>query len=437
MSRLGLLLSRLRASFWFLPALVVLASMIAATLLVELDDVRGSGLAEWSPRLFGASAEGSRAMLSAIATSMVTVAGVVFSITVVVLSQTSNQYSPRVLRTFMRDRPTQWVLGVFVGIFAYCLVVLRTVRGPEEGAFIPSIAVLGGMAYAFAGMAMLIYFIHHVAQSIQASSIVERIAEDTRAAIDHLFPQQLGEAPAEDGVRPVPSEWTPIAARKTGYVVSVDGDRLMRVAIDRDRIVRLAVSVGDFVVEGGLLLEIAGAASVDRTDADHLRHAVLVDRQRTHEQDAAFGLQQLVDVALKALSPGINDPSTACLCIDRLGALLGRLAGRRMPAAQRLEGGRLRVIAPAPEFARMLSLAFDQIVAHSRGDVQVLWRTVEALRTVASMAPPSRRTALAAMARALERALHDVKPRRRAAEPLRMLVALRGACAGDADGYRP
>lgn len=406
------LLQRLGASFWFLPALVVLTSMAAAMLLVELDVAGGRELAEWSPRLFGASAEGSRAMLSAIATSMITVAGVVFSITVVVLSQTSSQYSPRVLRNFMRDRPTQAVLGVFVGVFAYCLVVLRTVRGEDDsGGFIPSLAVLGGMAYAFAGIAMLIYFIHHVSQSIQASAILQRIADDTRHAIDHLFPDQLAQEPdaAAAAGAAAPRAWTPIHAKRSGYVVAVDTRSLLELARE-GRVVRLAPSVGDFVTEGTVLVELGGREPVTDATARRLRGCVQLDRQRTTEQDAGFGLQQLVDVAVKALSPGINDPTTATMCIDRLAALMARLALRRMPGSHRVENGRLLVIAPAPDFGPMLALAFEPLLAHCRGDAQVLLRLVQAVDVVQqATSDPGRRESLLRLLLAMRHELRGIR----------------------------
>lgn len=171
MSWLQALWIRLRSSLWFAPSLIVAASLVLAAALVEVQGSGSDELAEEWPRLLGASADGSREMLSAVATSMITVAGVVFSITVVALSLASSQYSPRILRHFMRDRTTQLVVGVFMGIFAYCLVVLRTIRGSDEFTFIPSIAVVGGMAYVLVAIGFLIYFIHHVANSIQASAI--------------------------------------------------------------------------------------------------------------------------------------------------------------------------------------------------------------------------------------------------------------------------
>lgn len=416
----------LRASFWLVPALVVLASMLAAVLLVEVDAWKPSELAAWSPRLFGASADGSRSMLSAIATSMVTVAGVVFSITIVALSLASSQYSPRVLRNFMRDRPTQWVLGVFVGIFAYCLVVLRTIRSSDEVAFIPSLAVLAGMAYAFAGIALLIFFIHHVARSIQASSIVQRIAHDTSAAIDHLFPEEIGVGAARaNGIAPLPAAWTAVDALSSGYVVSVDGERLMDFAVGSGRVVRLRPAVGDFVAQGSVLLEASGSVDLDAKRQRQLHDTVVLGHQRTVEQDAAFGLQQLVDVAVKALSPGINDPTTACMCVDQLGALLARLAARRLPQAERVQDGVLRVIAPSPDLAHLLALTLRPVLHHSRGDMQVLDRVVVALGTIGDRLPDARqRMALNAMLGETRRELKAVRPPGRAAAALRQLRTL-------------
>lgn len=415
MTRLRQLLEGLRESFWFIPAVVVLASMAAAALLIELDATDARSLAEWSPRLFGASAEGSRAMLSAIATSMITVAGVVFSITVVVLSQASAQYSPRVLRNFMRDRPTQAVLGVFVGVFAYCLVVLRTVRSADGGAFIPSLAVLGGMAYAFAAIATLIFFIHHVAQGIQAASIVQRIAEETRAAIDHLYPEKVAAPATHRAAARLPKDWAEVRAVRSGYVVSVDGGALVQAAVKHGRVVRLRPRVGDFVAEGGVLLELGGSEPPDHHQAARLRAAVLIGHQRTTTQDAAFGLQQLVDVAVKALSPGINDPTTASMCIDRLGALLARLAGRQFPDVNRVHEGELRLVLPAPDFGEFAGEVFRPLLAHCRGDVQVLEALVRALETAAgALSGPGRAETLLSLGRELRRQLGGVRPRGRA-----------------------
>lgn len=436
MNPLSSVVSSLRASLWFVPTLVVTLSIIVAVTLVETDALVGLKLAKQWPRLFGASAAGSRAMLSAVATSMMTVAGVVFSITIVALSLTSTQYSPRVLRNFMRDRPTQVVLGVFVGIFAYCMVVLRTIRGSDYGDFVPSLAVLGGLAYAFFGIAMLIFFIHHVAQSIQASSILTRISRDTMASIEEMFPEQVGHSDDDVEADPgrTPASWTRIDAVRSGYITAVDNDKVLKYAVEHDRVLRLSAATGDFVVEGACLLEISGDYAISDNEARKMRGWLQIGHQRTVEQDAAFGLQQMVDVAVKALSPGINDPTTACMCIDQLSALLARLASRHMPKPHRLADNRLRVIAPSPDFAAMLALTIDPIVFHSRGDLQVLARLLDALATIAGAARDTERQHQVARAcqviyRELQRAdppLRSVLLRRRArtfARSLRQGVA--------------
>ena len=437
MTRLRSFWIGLRASLWFVPSLIVLGSMLAAVLMSETDGRVGLELATRWPRLFGASADASRAILAAIATSMVTVAGVVFSITIVALSLTSTQYSPRVLRNFMRDRPTQVVLGVFMGIFAYCLIVLRTIRGADYGDFIPSLAVLAGMVYALAGVALLIYFIHHVAQSIQAASILARISHDTAGAIERLFPQDIGQPPADQAMAPLPRAWTAVRADQDGYVTGIDSDSVLQFAKDRDCIVRLAVATGAFVVAGSPVIELSGTDLLADGDARRLRGWVSLAPQRTVEQDAAFGLQQLVDVALKALSPGINDPTTACMCIDRLGALLAQLASRRIPDPYRMVQGRLRVIAPAPDFASLLKLAFDPVVAHSRGDLQVLSRLLDALGFVRqATADPQRHACLASATRNIYRELCRAEPLIRSAPARRrarlLERSLRKSSAGSA-----
>ncbi|MBC5783096.1 DUF2254 domain-containing protein [Ramlibacter sp. USB13] len=426
---------RLRASFWFTPALIVLASAALAALLVELDVRRDADLANWSPRLFGAGADGSRGMLTAIATSMVTVAGVVFSITIVTLSLTATQYSPRVLRSFMRDTPTQVVLGIFVGIFAYCLLVLRTIRGGDEGAFIPSFAVIGGMGYALVGIAVLIYFIHHVALSIQAASIIDRIATDTGAAIDLLFPQALGEDPPRDEATDVdlPVAWVPVPAHRSGYVQSVDGPGLLRLAARDDRVVRLCGGIGAYRSEGDALLQVSGGP-LGRTEEAALRACIGIGRQRTVEQDVAFGLEQLVDVALRALSPGVNDPSTARMCLHAIGTLLGRLAGRATPPPFRFADGQLRVVAPAADFGTLAAVALRPILHYGAADPDVMDSAVAALEAAFARAGNAeRRRALAMLAREFHPALARMRPRRAATQlraRLRGLQARMGSTAG-------
>ena len=361
-----------RYSFWFLPALYVLAAVVLAVVLVEADGRFPPDAFERWPRLFGAGAEGARGLLTSVASSMITVAGVVFSITLVALSLAYSQYTSRVLRNFLSDRMTQSVLGVFVGIFAYCLVVLRTIRGGSEGPFVPSVAVLVGLLLGFVGIGILIYFIHHISTSIQASHILAATTGETVRAIDHLFPDGVAEEGAAERPEPVDvGPWHCVPAVRTGYVQSLDTAGLLAFAGERQTVVRMERGVGQYVIEGERLASVLGTAPVD-DDLRRLRGLYAVGRQRTVEQDAAFGIRQIVDMALKALSPGVNDTTTAVMCIDHLTAILVRLSGRRIESRFRSEDGQLRLITCGPTYADMVGEAFDQIRQNADGNVAIL-----------------------------------------------------------------
>jgi uncharacterized membrane protein len=327
---------------------------------------------------------------------MITVAGVAFSITIVALSLTSSQFTSRILRNFMGDRRNQVVLGVFVGIFAYCLVVLRTIRAGDEGGFVPSLAVFGGLVLAFVGIGFLIFFIHHISVSIQASSIIATAAEETIAAVDHLFPEELGDNAEEDADgSPAASlagqTWTAVVARKTGYIESIDGDALLAWARKHETIVRMERGIGEFAVEGVPLVSVAGLAEPNGGASAEVNEIFVISRHRTVQQDAGFGIRQLVDIAMKALSPGVNDTTTAVMCVDYLGAIMARLARREIATAYRLDEGELRVIARSPCFESLLAEAFDQIRQNAEGNVAVLARQLQALEIVAGQTSSSRR----------------------------------------------
>jgi uncharacterized membrane protein len=392
MRRLRNLLLAARESFWFIPSLALLVAVLLGVLLVDVETT--VNLAERWPRLFGAAADGARGTLAAIAGSMITVAGVVFSVTVVALSLAADAYSPRVLRTFMHDRPTQIAFGVFVGVFAYCLVVLRTVRVADgDGAgFVPSVAVFGALVLALVAVWVLVYFIHHIAVTIQVSTILERIAAETRRAIDRLFPEPFGEDDDDAGEKALVAErdWRMLPALRSGYIVSVDAKGLLAFARSRGAVLRMTLGIGEFAIESLPLAALAGGKSEPRAETRALDALYTIAGERTIEQDAAFGIQQIVDVATRALSPGINNPSTAAMCIDHLSALLVRLARRRIPSRLRTDGGELRVIARGPTFESLAALAFEPLARHARGQPEVLASLERAARAVERAAPPRR-----------------------------------------------
>jgi uncharacterized membrane protein len=380
--------------------LIVAGCVVLAMTLIEVDLSGSDKLpTEW-PRLFGAGAAGARGMLSTIAASMMSVVGVTFSMTLVALAMASSQYTSRILRNFMGSRLTQAVLGIFAGIFTYSLIVLRTIRGGDEGAFVPNLAVFFGFVLAVSGVAVLIFFIHHVASSIQASSVIASAAQETIQAIDRLFPKKLGHTldEAEEGQSPPlvdDRKWQIVSAAESGYIQGVDNTALLRLARERKTIVRMERGVGEFVVENTPLASLTLEAPPDSETMVELRAAFSLSRYRTVEQDAAFGIRQIVDVALKALSPGINDTTTAVTCLDYLAMILSRLAPQQIPASHRYEDGVLRVIAKGPCFQSLLSDAFDQIRESSKGNLGVMLRMLGSLETIASLtADPSRRQAI-------------------------------------------
>ena len=402
MSRLSQLFNDARSSFWFVPSLAVLYGIAAALALTEADAVWGDRwLALW-PRLFGVGAEGARQMLSTLAGSMMSLMGITFSMTLVALVLASSQYTSRILRNFMGSRPTQITLGVFAGIFIYCLIVLRSIRSGDPG-FVPSAAVSFAFVLALAGVVVLIFFIHHIASSIQAVSIIASVAQETNAAVDRVFPQMQGREPG--GTEDAMDEqvlasldertWYPVPAQVSGYIQGVNEDAILDLARNHRTIVRMERGVGAFAVEGAVLASLALTYPPDQETIAALNRAHRISRHRTIEWDPAFGVRQIVDIALKALSPGVNDTSTAVMCVDYLTAILARLSGRRYPPSHRYEGAALRVIASVPTFEALLAEAFDQIRGSAEGNVAIIARMLGAIDALASLTVnPSYRRAL-------------------------------------------
>jgi uncharacterized membrane protein len=392
MNKLRQLLGNLRASFWFMPSLMVTGSIALAVVLIEVDSAASKQwLSQW-PRVFGVGAEGARQMLSTLAGSMITVMGITFSMTLLALVQASSQYTPRILRNFMRSRVTQATLGAFSGIFAYCLIVLRTVRG-GGGAdeFVPSLAVFFAFVISLCGVGILIYFIHHIASSIQASNIIASVANETDAAIDRLLPEKPdSEFEAYEDQDPVLESldertWYPVPAAASGYIQDVSNDALLHLAEDIRTIVRTEHCIGAFVVQDTALVSLALTYPPEQETIDAFNAAYSIARHRTVAQDPAFGIRQIVDIAIKALSPGVNDTSTAVMCVDYLTSILARLTGRQFPSSYRYEGESLRVVAIVPSFEGLLADAFDQIRGSAETNVAILARMLGALDTIGSL----------------------------------------------------
>lgn len=392
--------SYLRASFWFVPSLLVLGCILLAIGLVEVDTAAGEDWLDRWPRLFGAQADGARSMVSTIATAMMSVVGVTFSITLVALALASSQFSSRVLRNFMSSHVTQFALGTFAGTFTYCLIVLRTIRGGDDDSFVPSLAVFFAFALAVLCIAVLIMFLHHIASSIQAANVIASVTRETLDAMERTFPAESdGEEDVtdEDNARavPLPQAWQPIAAPRSGYVQTVDIEALLQLAVEHDLVVRMERCTGEFVLENTALVSVAADAPAGRDIASALCQAFGIGHQRTIDQDPSFGVRQLVDVALKALSPGINDPTTAETCVHFLVVILARVAPRKLPPRRRYCEGALRLIVRRRDFEELLFEAFDQLRGSAAGNPAIIRSLIEALQSLAGLTlDPRRRRAM-------------------------------------------
>lgn len=374
--------------FWLLPLLFALGATLLALGLTAVDEALGTSL--HLPFLFSGGPEGARAVLAAIITSMISFTGLVFSITIVVLQLTSSQFSPRVLRSFLDDRFNQAALGVFVATFVYALVVLRGVRGTAEtDPFVPQIAVTVAFALVLASVLVFLGFIHHVAQSIRVATIIASIATDTRALIDDRLPAEPTSTPA---LPPPDGPSRTVAAPRPGVLQWVDDAALAREADRRGLSFELLRAVGEFVATGAPLARVHGDGTVDD---GVLRSAVHLGSERSMDEDVGFGLRQLVDIAERALSPGINDPTTAVQALDQLHDLVRRLASRPLPPRRvTAREGRLLVAVPQPGLADYLALAFDEIAHWGRDSTRIRRRVQIALRDIEVAARPEHRAAV-------------------------------------------
>ena len=361
-----------RSSFWFVPALMVAGSLGLAALMIYVDRTLDINLAERYPTLFGANASGARSILSAIASSMITVAGVTFSITIVALSVASNQYTPRILRNFMRDTGNQLVLGIFVSVFVYSLIVLRAIRGGDES-FIPSYSVIVAIALSIVAIGFLIFFVHHIASMVQASTILANIYEETKGVIQEIYPDRNADSPPlqEKPAFQLGDESAHVLSSRTGYIQGVDEHMLIEWAEENDVVLEMVCGIGAFVTSGAPLLKVHGRAELDDAIAVKLNGAYTTNRARTIEQDPEFGFRQMVDVALKALSPGINDTTSAATALDYLGALIFHLGDRHIPPLERCANHRVRLISCGASFKSMVDESFHEIRQHARNNVAI------------------------------------------------------------------
>lgn len=415
LTRRGVIRDYLQGAVWVLPTVGVVLGLGAGAAL-SLIPVKPGSLVD--KLMFQGTAGDARGVLIVVSATMITTIGIVFSLTVLSLQIASSQFSVRLLRTFLRDVSNQVVLAIFACTFAYSTGGLHTVgEHTDGGAFVPKVAVSGSLALAFVSLGALIYFLHHLMHSIQIDTIMEKVRMRTLALIDQMYPDPETPDQQVTTMPKPPPEALPLLAQQSGYLQSVDVDDIAEIAAASGHAVLLVTFVGDYVTAGGLLgwcwhRETKPGPPESAAAQQCLRH-VHIGFERTLHQDVRFGLRQLVDIALRALSPAINDPYTAIQVVHHLSAVESVLATRALPDDVRRDGaGQLLVWLANPGFAAYLQVGCGQIRRYGMHEPLVLAALLQLLSAVAQNCVDQARraavqTQIALVVRAAQRGLAD------------------------------
>lgn len=415
---------------WLIPTIFVAAAVVLAEVMLRIDGLLADADV---PFFFRGPVTGGQGLLTIIATSMLGLMGVVFSISIVALQLASTQFSPRVLRTFLRDRKNQYVLGQFAATFVYAIIVLARFQLDEDGdAIYTSLSVSVGFFLVLACLAAFIYFIHHMSRSLRVVHIIEAVAVETRLAIDYSYPVEPDEV--DDPAPLLAGE--PVAVlpfdRPSGVIAAVDWHALARLAAEHDCVLHIRPAVGEYVARTMPFCEVRAAdpSVTSRVPpVGELLAAFDVGPERTMFQDVGFGFRQLVDIAEKALSPAVNDPTTAVQVLDRLTDFLLQVARRPIPTGvTRDRQGVPRVVHAVVSWDGFVDLAFDEIRDYGSSSLQVVRRLRAALDDLIAVVPPDRIPALERqqflLDRSLGEAFTDTDERRFARQPDEIGVGL-------------
>ncbi|KAA1261471.1 hypothetical protein LF1_40210 [Rubripirellula obstinata] len=390
------LIYRIKGSYWFIPSLMVIASIVLSQLAIWTDREIGN---EWMKDFWFASMnqpDGARALLATVAGSMITVAGVTFSLTILAVSHATAHFGPRLLDNFMRDKGNQVTLGTFVATFLYCLLVLRVIRGEglpgdaglDVSAFVPQLSLLIALFLTIASVGELIYFIHHVPDSIHISTVLQRLAEDMDRKFDELYPETVGEPLQTESDEDPPSfEFVHhVRSSSSGYLQGIDDTDLLKFAKTNDVVIRLLRRPGDFLREKEPIAEVTKFADWNDKTADSIRYGFTIGFSRTPTQDVFFILNEFVEVATRALSPGVNDPFTAMQCIDWLSVGLVQLSQRNLPPVRRVDGkGNVRIITTQTTHQDFVDAMLGQLIPYAKDDKNARKYFVDSMQKVVAI----------------------------------------------------
>lgn len=365
-SKLSVLYDKLNASLWFIPSLMVIASVILMMITYQIDVNATDAQLKSLPGFNFASSEGARQLLAVLIGAMITVIGIVFSVTLVSLTVASTQYGPYILRTYMKDRTDQMSLGILIATFFYCLLTFRTIRETDGGSvFIPHVSVAVCLLLAIISVFVLVYFMHHMVAYIHVEKILKKLGEEFVAGVAHLCKEQKkkkdGDVDHNNLEKNKHESQIRIQSKQDGFIQTVDKDQLIEIAEKHDVIIYLGVRPGDFVFKNSVLAAVQNGVDCRET-RNRIRESISIGSNRTVHQDILFSAEQIVEVALRALSPGMNEPFVANLCINYLGAGIARCADGPLPSPYYFCNEKLRVVAFQPvSFKSLLNSAFHQI----------------------------------------------------------------------------
>ena len=381
--------SELKATFWFVPVIIIFFSILLSVSLVYIDGLNNFTQEGLGRFFFVNSSDSARSILSTISGAMMGVAGTVFSITLVALTLASSQFGPRLIKNFMYVRLNQVVLGSYISTYLYCLLILIAIKEGSEYTFIPSISILVAILAAIINIVLLIIFIHQIAISIQADNVVSDISELIFDQMKTSFPvKREEEEENNESIDPSSSisgyqKQVFIKSPKSGYLQYVGSEALLEIITKNDALLELYQRPGKHLVEGveiGLLFTNGGW---EENEFEKITKQFVIGRAKTSQQDLEFSIHQMVEIAARALSPGVNDPYTAIACIDNLTTIMCYLAQAKFPPKYRFdEKGNLRLIVDTLEFEGVLDAAFNQIRQFSGGSAAVIIRLMEALITI-------------------------------------------------------
>ena len=385
----------LRTNLWLVPTAQVFGAVALFAVTYALDWAAYNHRLDLPSWVSAGSADAARQVLTALAAAVITVVGLVFSIVSVALTLTSTQFGPRMLRNFIRDRGTQVTLGTFVATFVYAVLTLGSVGHGARGDCVPHLSITVALGLVLASLGVLIFFIHHVATSIQLPEVIAGIARDLSAAIDVAVANDSRRDPggverglslAEITAR-LDADGAVVPAPTSGYLQFVGYDRLVDIASEADAVIQLAYRPGHFLIAGLPMARVWPREAADRI-ARRLARSHATGPHRTLTQDLAFAIDQLVEIAIRALSPAVNDTFTALTCVDWLGDALCKLSPRWQPTGiHRGADGTIRVITTDRPYARFVERAFDKIRQASRGMPAVMIRQLDALTNIIEHAP--------------------------------------------------